>query len=111
MSQIVTNQDFLKVIDSFNVGKKQISWDNIVNALDLNGIIVRPLPPDQESKILWREEKKKLVLKVKRIRKNRADQCKNESDYHVDGNLIELISFPTLCEARIVDVSNQGYIF
>ena len=106
MSPIVTNQDFLKVIDSFNVGKKQLSWDNIENALDLNGIIVRPLPPDQKSKILWRQEKKKLLLKVKRIRKNRADQCKNESDYHVDGNLIDLSSFPTLCDAR-----NQGYIF
>ena len=111
MSQIVTNQDFLKVIDSFNVGKKQLSWDNIVDALDLNHIIVKPLPTDQNGKTLWRGEKKKLLSKVKRIRKNRADQCKNKSDYHVDGNLIELIKFPTLCQARIVDVSNRGYIF
>ena len=111
MSPILTNQDFLKVIDSFNVGKKQLSWDNIVDALDLNHIIVKPLPPDQNSKTLWRGEKKKLLLKVKRIRKLRADQRKNESDYHVDGNLIELLSFPTLCGARIVDDSNQGYIF
>ena len=43
-------------------GKKQLSWDNIVDALDLNHIIVKPLPPDQNSKTLWRGEKKKLLV-------------------------------------------------
>lgn len=101
MSTLITNQCFLKALDKQNLGNKSVSWKNIVTALKSLEIIVLPEPTDKKSLSIWRAQKHKIDFNVKRIRKNRAKQKKNITDYQVKGILVDIADYKELLRVML----------
>ena len=74
MAYVVTNQDFLKSIDDLNLKNKSVTWSHITEALSSKDIIVKSEPIDEKSLALWKKEKNKIEVRVKRIRKLHVNQ-------------------------------------
>ena len=68
MAYVVTNQDFLKSIDELNLKNKSVTWNHITEALSSKDIIVKSELMDEKSLALWKKEKNKIEVQVKRIR-------------------------------------------
>ena len=96
MAYVVTNQDFLKSIDELNLKNKSVTWNHITEALSSKDIIVKSEPIDEKSLALWKKEKNKIEVRVKRIRKLRINQKKNNSDYYVEGVFLDPSDFENL---------------